>query len=204
MSPVFRPRHQVHVAGFLLGRTEVTQGQWRAVMGNNPSSFKDCGDDCPVESISWDDAQQFATKLSQKTGKTYRLPTEAEWEYAARAGGKGQWGFGDDESQLGAHAWFSANSDGKTHPVGQKKAGVIGLHDMHGNVWEWVQDVWHENYQGAPSDGSAWLSGGDQARRVIRGGAWNGSPRGLRSASRGLNAPFDRVSFTGMRIARTL
>ena len=90
MSPVFRPRHQVHVAGFLLGRTEVTQGQWRAVMGNNPSSFKDCGDDCPVESISWDDAQQFATKLSQMTGKAYRLPSEAEWEYAARAGTKGQ------------------------------------------------------------------------------------------------------------------
>ena len=198
------PLHQVKLPGFLLGRTEVTQGQWRAVMGNNPSRFKDCGDDCPVENISWDDAQQFATKLSQKTGKTYRLPTEAEWEYAARAGGKGQWGFGDDESQLGAHAWFSANSDGKTHPVGQKKASVIGLHDMHGNVWEWVQDVWHENYQDAPREGSAWLSGGDQARRVLRGGAWGNDPRFLRSANRIHVAPDYRYGITGMRIARTL
>jgi formylglycine-generating enzyme required for sulfatase activity len=197
------PLHQVKLPGFLLGRTEVTQGQWRAVIGNNPSRFKDCGDDCPVENISWDDAQQFATKLSQKTGKIYRLPTEAEWEYAARAGGKGRWSFGDDESQLGAHAWFSANSDGKTHPVGQKKASVIGLHDIHGNVWEWVQDVWHENYQGAPSDGSAWVNGGDQARRVLRGGAWNNNPRNLRSANRSLYAPVSFVS-TGMRIARTL
>jgi formylglycine-generating enzyme required for sulfatase activity len=198
------PLHQVKLPGFLLGRTEVTQGQWRAVMGNNPSRFKDCGDDCPVENISWDDAQLFATKLSQKTGKTYRLPTEAEWEYAARASGKGQWGFGDDESQLGAHAWFSANSDGKTHPVGQKKASVIGLHDMHGNVWEWVQDVWHENYQGAPSDGSAWVNGGDQARRVLRGGAWYYGPRILRSAVRLDDAPGYRNGDTGMRIARNL
>ena len=204
LSASEQPQHQVKLPSFLLGRTEVTQGQWRAVMGNNPSRFKNCGDDCPVELINWDDAQQFATKLSQMTGKTYRLPSEAEWEYAARAGGKGRWSFGDDESQLGAHAWFSANSDGKTHPVGQKKASVIGLHDMHGNVWEWVQDVWHENYQGAPSDGSAWLSGGDQARRVVRSGAWGDSPGGLRSAFRYHYAPGNRNINIGMRIARTL
>ena len=199
-----QPLHRVKLPGFLLGRTEVTQGQWQAVMGSNPSSFKDCGDDCPVENISWDDAQLFATKLSQKTGKAYRLPSEAEWEYAARAGGKGQWGFGDDESQLGAHAWFSANSGNKTHLVGQKKASVIGLHDMHGNAWEWVRDVWHENYQGAPGDGSAWLSGGDQARRVLRGGAWDYYPRHLGSAYRNHYALGDRYRGTGMRIARTL
>jgi formylglycine-generating enzyme required for sulfatase activity len=199
-----RPLHQVKLPSFLLGRTEVTQGQWRAVMGNNPSVLKDCGNDCPVENISWDDAQQFATKLSQKTGKTYRLPSEAEWEYAARAGSKGQWGFGDDESQLGAHGWFSANSDTKTHPAGQKKANVIGLHDMHGNVWEWVQDNWHENYQGAPGDGSPWIKGGEQARRVIRGGAWISDPGSLRSANRSHDAARGRDSGAGLRIARDL
>ncbi len=202
-SPEEKPQHEVKLPGFLLARTEVTQGQWRAVMGNNPSHFKDCGDDCPVEQISWGDAQLFATQLSQKTGKTYRLPSEAEWEYAARAGGKGEWGFGDDESQLGAHAWFNANSDSKTHPVGQKKASAIGLQDMHGNVWEWVQDAWHGDYRGAPSEGSAWVNGGDQARRVLRGGAWNDIPSILRSADRIRSEPDYRDFFTGLRIART-
>jgi formylglycine-generating enzyme required for sulfatase activity len=141
--------------------------------------------------------------LSYKTGKNYRLPSEAEWEYAARAGNSGKWSFGNDVSQLGAYAWFSANSDHKSHPVGQKKPNAFGLHDMHGNAREWVEDVWHANYNGAPSDGSAWTSGGDQARRVLRGGAWGGGPEILRSAIRNLEAPGDRINGTGMRIART-
>ncbi len=202
-SSTEQPQHKVKLPGFLLGRTEVTQGQWRAVMGDNPSFFKGCGDDCPVENLRWNDAQLFADKLSQKTGKTYRLPSEAEWEYAARAGGKGEWGFGDDVSQLGAHAWFRANSE-RTHPVGQMKASAIGLHDMHGNVWEWVQDNWHSDYKGAPSDGSAWLSGGDPARRVVRGGAWDINPPYLRSANRIRVEPDDRVYGPGLRIARDL
>ena len=203
-SNLEKPVHRVKLPGFLLSRTEVTQGQWQAVMGSNPSQSKACGADCPVENISWNDAQEFAKKLSAKTGKNYRLPSEAEWEYSARAGSRGKWGFGDDESQLTDYAWYSANSASKIHPVAQKKPNAFGLYDMHGNAWEWVQDDWHQNYQGAPADGSAWVSGGDQARRVLRGGAWYDVPRNLRSANRDLGAPDDRYDFSGLRIARTL
>ncbi len=199
-----KPVRRVNLGAFLLGRTEVTQGQWMAVMGSNPSYFKQCGADCPVENISWNEAQEFARKLSAKTGKSYRLPSESEWEYAARAGSSSKWSFGDDESQLWAHAWFSANNKSSTHPVAQKRPNAFGLFDMHGNAWEWVQDTYHENYRGAPSDGSAWVSGGDQARRVLRGGAWNGNPGFLRSANRGRIAPVGRDYGTGLRIARTL
>ena len=203
-SNVEKPVHRVKLPGFLLSRTEVTQGQWQAVMGSNPSHFKQCGADCPVENISWNDAQEFARKLSAKTGKNYRLPSESEWEYAARAGSSSKWSFGDDESQLGPHAWFRANSGYNTHPVAQKRANAFGLYDMHGNAWEWVQDNWHENYQGAPADGSAWVSGGEQWPRVLRGGAWNDDPRDLRSANRLRSAPGGRNDDTGLRIARTL
>jgi formylglycine-generating enzyme required for sulfatase activity len=203
-----QPMHPVSVPAFMLGRTEVTQGQWRAVMGSNPSNFKECGMDCPVEGIDWVNAQEYARRLSQKTGKTYRLPSEAEWEYAARAGSSGKWSFGDDESQLGDHAWYGYKGGFGTHAVAQKRSNAFGIFDMHGNVREWVQDVWNENYQGAPNDGSAWLSGGDQVRRVRRGGAWGGAwattpPGSLRSANRGRNALDFSVYFTGMRIART-
>ncbi len=198
-----QPVHRVNVPAFLLGRTEVTQGQWMAVMGNNPSYFKQCGMNCPVENINSNDAQEFARRLSQKTGKNYRLPSEAEWEYAARAGSSGKWSFGDDESQLGAYAWYSRNSKSTTHIVAQKRPNAFGLYDMHGNVWEWVQDVWHDNYRGAPSDGSAWVNGGDHERRVLRGGAWYFGPRDLRSAYRNLIASVIRFDITGMRIVRT-
>ena len=197
-----QPVRRVNVPAFLFGRTEVTQGQWIAVMGSNPSHFKSCGMDCPVESINWNDAQEFSRRLSQRTGKNYRLPSESEWEYAARAGSSSKWSFGDDESQLGAYAWFTTNSNGTTHSVAQKTPNAFGLYDMHGNVWEWVQDVWHGGYQGAPGDGSAWMSGGDQAW-LLRGGAWNGDPVNLRSASRIHNGPFNRFYNSGMRIART-
>ena len=180
-----------------------------AVMGNNPSSFKTCGMDCPVENINWNDAQEFSRKLSQKTGKNYRLPSEAEWEYAARAGSSGRWSFGDDESQLGDFAWFNRawsnrNSGATMHTVAQKRPNAFGLYDMHGNAWEWVQDTWHSDYKGAPGDGSAWVYGGDQARRVLRGGAWNGIPGFLRSAYRSHDAPDYRTVGTGMRIARSI
>jgi formylglycine-generating enzyme required for sulfatase activity len=198
------PLHRVTLPAFLLGLTEVTQGQWLAVMGSNPSHFKACGADCPVENISWYDAQEYARKLSAKTGKAYRLPSESEWEYAARAGNSGKWSFGDDESQLSDYAWFNANSGNKTQPVALKRPNAFGLYDMHGNVWEWVQDVYHENYQGAPADGSAWISGGDQAGRVLRGGAWGDHPLFLRSAIRNYFAPDSRYYFTGLRIARSL
>ena len=182
---------------------QITRGQWQAVMGSSPRDLKVGGMDLPMANVSWDDAQEFATRLSQKSGKTYRLPSEAEWEYAARAGSTGHWNFGDDELQLATHAWFSENSRGKAHPVGQKAASAIGLYDMHGNVWEWVQDTWHETYQGAPIDGSAWVRGGS-AERVLRGGSSMDYPRVLWSAFRHCGAPDERSDNTGMRIARTI
>ena len=199
-----KPVRTVSVPAFLMGRTEVTQGQWKAVMGSNPSRFKACGDTCPVEQVSWDDAQEFIRKLNAQTGQRYRLPSEAEWEYAARAGSRGKWSFWDSESQLGGHAWFVANSGTQTRPVAGKLPNAWGLYDMHGNVWEWVQDVWHDNYSGAPTDGSVWSAGGDQARRVLRGGSWVSGPQDLRSAIRVGDSPGYRYIGTGFRIARTL
>ena len=172
-------------------------------MGSNPSYFGSCGDDCPVEIVSWNDAQEFARRLSQKTGKQYRLPSEAEWEYAARAGSSTKWSFGDSEYQLGDYAWFSANSQ-KTKRVAQKSPNAFGLFDMYGNVWEWVQDCWHDNYVGAPTDGSAWTTGCNNNRRVLRGGSWINDPALLRSDGRFSNTPDFRFIHIGLRLARTL
>ena len=203
-----QPVHRVNLPGFLLGKTEVTQGQWKAVMGSNPSYFSQCGDDCPVENVRWDDAQDFAGRLSQKTGKTYRLPSEAEWEYAARAGTSTKWSFGDNESQLGDYAWYLGNSKrwfgkAQTQRVAQKRPNAFGLFDMHGNVWEWTQDCWHDNYTGAPSDGSAWTTGCSGSYRVLRSGAWGGFPALLRSSNRGGDSPGYRGGGNGLRLART-
>jgi formylglycine-generating enzyme required for sulfatase activity len=202
-----KPPHLVNIRSFALGKYEVTQGQWKAVMGSNPSNFQDCGDSCPVEKVSRDDVQQYIQKLNQQTGKQFRLPSEAEWEYAARAGSTGKWTFGDDEKLLDEHAWFGTGFFGigdKTRPVGQKLANVFGLHDMHGNVSEWVQDVWHDNYTGAPTDGSAWLQGGDSSRGVLRGGSWLQSPGASGSAGRGGGTPSFQFYLMGFRIARTV
>jgi formylglycine-generating enzyme required for sulfatase activity len=206
------PQRWVDVPRFALGRFEVTQRQWEAVMGSNPSSFRACGPDCPVENVSWNDAQEFVRRLSQRTGQNYRLPSEAEWEYAARAGSATAYPWGErasrDHANYGADICCSGRAEGRdrwveTAPVGQFPANAFGLHDMHGNLWEWVQDVWHDNYAGAPSDGSAWMSGGDPARRVLRGGSWSIAPQFLRSAYRNRNAPDGRNFITGFRIART-
>ena len=171
-----QPRHTVSVTSFWLGRTVVTQAQWKAVMGNAPSKFK--GDELPVEQVSWEDAQRFIAALNAKqSDRSYRLPTEAEWEYACRAGTTGET-YGD----LDAIAWFSSNSGKTTHPVGQKQANNFGLYDMLGNVWQWCEDNGHDNYQGAPTDGSVWQ--GRDSRRVFRGGSWFRASRDLRSASR--------------------
>jgi formylglycine-generating enzyme required for sulfatase activity len=199
-----KPPHRVTIQRFAMGKFEVTQGQWRAVMGSNPSRFNTCGDDCPVEQVSWNDIQDFINKLNQQTGKSYRLPSEAEWEYAARAGSTSEWSFGDSESQLGDHAWFGGNSGGKTQRTGQKRPNAFGLHDMHGNVWEWVQDCWHSNYSGAPTDGSAWTTSCAEDKRVLRGGSWNNNPAFLRSALRLRNSPVNRSDYNGFRLARTL
>jgi formylglycine-generating enzyme required for sulfatase activity len=198
-----RPVHRVNVPSFLIGKTEVTQGQWKTLMGGNPSRFSACGDDCPVETVSWEQAQEFARRLSAKTGKQYRIPSEAVWEYAARAGNSSKWSFGDNDSQLSANAWYSGNSRTWTQRVAQKRPNAFGLFDMHGNVWEWVQDCWHDNYAAAPTDGSAWTTGCSGSLRVLRGGSWDYGPTDLRSARRGGFTPEGRSGGSGLRLART-
>jgi formylglycine-generating enzyme required for sulfatase activity len=195
-----KPPHPVTVPNFYMGKFQITQAQWQAVMGKNPSHFK--GDDLPVENVSWDAAQEFCQKLSQLTQKAYRLPTEAEWEYACRAGTTG-----DYAGKLDEMGWYAENSGKKTHPVGKKQANAFGLYDMHGNVWEWCEDVWHDNYDSAPDDGSAWVKGGDQKRRVMRGGSWFGNANYCRSASRFNDQPAIYYINIGVRVvvsARTL
>jgi formylglycine-generating enzyme required for sulfatase activity len=177
-----KPIHEVTVNAFKMGKYPVTQSQYEAVMGTNPSRFS--GDpQNPVESVSWSEAQAFCEKLSELIGQKYRLPTEAEWEYACRAGTQTHYYFGNDEKQLGEYAWYDEHSDFKTHPVGQKKPNNWGLYDMHGNVWERCEDGWHENYQNAPKDGSSWNNNRSQ-NRVRRGGSWSYNPWYCRSASR--------------------
>jgi formylglycine-generating enzyme required for sulfatase activity len=196
------PQYRVSVPRFFMGRFEVTQAQWQQVMGNNPAKFKD--ENRPVERVSWNDAQEFCKKLSQQTGRKYRLPSGAEWEYACRAGSETKYYFGDDESKLDNYAWFGKNSGNQTHPVGSFLANEFGLHDMHGNVWEWCEDVYHGNYQGAPTDGSAWVTGGVASSRILRGGSWNFTPNLCRSAYREGFPTYHRNSDRGFRLAVTL
>ncbi|MCZ8188568.1 MAG: SUMF1/EgtB/PvdO family nonheme iron enzyme, partial [Microcystis sp. LE19-338.1B] len=194
-----KPQHQVQVNSFAIGKYPVTQAQYEAVMGTNPSWFKNNPQN-PVENVSWNDAQAFCQKLSQITGKTYRLPTEAEWEYACRAGTTTRFYFGDDANQLGDYAWYNGNSGGKTHPVGQKKPNAWGLYDMSGNVWEWCEDNWHDSYENAPKDGSAWLTN-DNDYRIPRGGSWYNYPDFCRSAYRNYSLRRDSGNiYNGFRV----
>ena len=191
--------HQVTLTrGFWIGRFPVTQGQWEEVMGGNPSRFKESGPDAPVEEVSWDDAQEFCLALGQRDGREYRLPTEAEWEYACRAGSTGAWCFGDDEEMLGDYAWYYGNSDDRTHPVGRKKPNAWGIHDMHGNVFEWCQD-WYGDYPEGPTTDPVGPKGGSD--RGYRGGGWNYGAGGCRSALRSGDDPVRRRSFMGFRVA---
>ncbi|HKQ78525.1 MAG TPA: SUMF1/EgtB/PvdO family nonheme iron enzyme [Blastocatellia bacterium] len=189
-----RPQRDVTVPGFYIGKYQITQAQWRAVMGANPSHFK--GDPVlPVENVLWNGAKKHCEKISQMTGKSYRLPSEAEWEYACRAGTRGDYAGG-----LDAMAWYGENSGSRTHPVGQKQPNAFGLYDMHGNVWEWCEDIWHNNYNGALTDSSAWLSGGDLSPRVLRGGSWNDFGLACRSAFRINDRPGSRSNYIGFRV----
>jgi formylglycine-generating enzyme required for sulfatase activity len=195
------PIHEVTLTtGFYMQTTPVTQGQWQAVMGNNPSHFKKCGPDCPVESVSWEDAQDFIQKLNEVEGEeVYRLPTEAQWEYACRAGTTSRYFFGDDESQLAEYAWYKKNSGKTTHPVAKLKPNDWGLYDMHGNVWEWCQD-WYGDY---PNQSVSDPTGPEKgANRVFRGGAWSYSAENCRTACRGNWPPGNRRRILGFRLVR--
>ena len=196
-----KPQHRVQIQSFSIGKYEVTQEQWYAVMGHNPSANK--GRTLPVERVSWDDTQLFIAKLNQKTGQKYRLPSEAEWEYAARAGSTTIYPFGNSDSELHVYAWFGAIA-GDTNPVGLKRPNQFGLFDMLGNVWEWTQDCRHGNYAGAPTDGSAWTTDCATNSLVLRGGSWSIYPAFLRSATRGSNYPNFRSNNYGFRLARDL
>ena len=186
---------------FFLGRYEITQNQWYAVMGRFPSTQEPSGLDYPVVNVSWNDAQAFVTQLNTLGIGTFRLPTEAEWEYACRAGSTTRWCFGDDVTLLADYAWCNTPSGPK--PVGQKLPNAFGLYDMHGNVYEWVQDWYHEDYTGAPADGSAWEDPVG-ATRVLRGGAYYATVSGCRSACRYDRTPDDRNSSRGLRVVRIL
>ena len=220
------PRHPVTVPLFFMGKYPVTQAQWRAVaaypavnqeLDPDPSRFK--GDPRPVENVSWEDATEFCRRLSQRTGRTYRLPSEAEWEYACRAGTTTPFHYGEtlsdelanyqaEDEQLGGTLYPGAYGRGiqgqyrkSTTTVGSFPANQFGLHDMHGNVWEWCEDDWHKSYEGAPADGSAWVDRDrEKTNRVLRGGSWFDFPGDCRSASRFGNPRDRRNDFVGFRV----
>ena len=196
--PEEQPVHSVTITQpFRLQTTEVTQAQWQAVMGTNPSAFTGCGSDCPVEQVSWDDIQLFLTALNvQDPGKGYRLPTEAEWEYAARAGTTGDYGGTGVLDQMG---WYVGNSGGTSHRVGQLQPNAWGLYDMHGNLFEWVQD-WYGPYSASPAQDPRGPATG--SIRVVRSGGWPVTAFSARSATRSASLTSSRASHVGFRLAR--
>ena len=193
------PAHKVCVDDFYIGETEVTQGKWREIMGKNPSRFR--GPDLPVEQVNWGDVQEFIGNLRQKTGRNYRLPTEAEWEYAARSGGKKEkWAGTSSDPPLGEYAWNMSNSGNKTHPVKQKRPNGLGLYDMSGNVAEWVSDLYEfDYYERSPKDNPKGPSSGQ--RHVYRGGSYDLPPRSLRTTQRFPLPPEYRLWSIGLRLA---
>ncbi len=209
------PQHRVKIAPFFMGKYPVTQAQWQAVaalpqvereLNPNPANFK--GENRPVECVSWYEAVEFCQRLSRQTGKDYRLPSEAEWEYACRAGTTTPFYFGEtitpDLANYDGNYTYGNGSQGKylkqTTDVGSYLPNAFGLYDLHGNVWEWCADRWHDNYQGAPTDGSAWITGGNSDRRMLRGGSWYGNPWYCRSAFRFRDDPDFRDDLIGFRL----
>lgn len=195
--PGLGPARTVSVPAFAIGKFEVTQGEWKAIMGGNPSKFAECGDACPVERVTWPEAQEYVKRLTEKTGRRYRLPSEAQWEYACRAGQQTDWCAGNEVDKV---AW-SGDEYGSTHPVGQKQPNVWGLYDMSGNVWEWTQDCAHPDYKGAPTDGAAWEVEGECKSRMLRGGSWLSGPQYGRVGLRFGFAPNFHASDFGFRVA---
>ena len=200
--PDEQPIRTVHISRpFYLGKYEVTQAQWEAVMGYNPSAWRGQRN-LPVEQVSWEDVQEFLRRLNTEEGRIrYRLPTEAEWEYAARAGTTTVYSFGNDVSRLDEYAWYGGNAAHTSHPIGQLKPNAWGLHDMHGNVWEWVYD-WYEPYPtGTVTDPQGPAAG---LNRVFRGGGRSNVAWRCRSSSRGYRPPESRLDAVGFRVLRTV
>jgi len=198
-----KPVHNVCISDFYMGKYEVTQVQWKSIMGSNPSSFSSCGDTCPVETVSWNDIQGFIQKLNSKTGKTYRLPTEAEWEYATRSGGKKEKYAGtSSDSDLDSYAWYNSNSNDETHPVGQKKPNGLGIYDMSGNVYEWCQDWFNPSYYRQKTRDNP-QGPSSESKRVFRGGSWVNEPMFLRASDRNDEDPSISHHRIGFRLLRT-
>jgi formylglycine-generating enzyme len=196
-----KPVHEVCVKDFYIGKYPVTQIEWAAVMMTNPAREPSCGTTCPIENVSWNEAQEFIRKLGQRTGKAYRLPTEAEWEYAARSGGKSEkWAGTSEEKELGDYAWYYNNSGYRSHPVGQKKPNGLGLYDMTGNVWEWMSDWYDESYYAeSPRDEP---QGSPTGRaHSLRGGYWGDLAKLVRVSRRIGLAPGARAAGDGLRLA---
>lgn len=203
------PQHTVRVPAFQLGKTEVTLGQFKQfiaaagrsdLVSDDFMKYNRFGDNVPVTMVNWNDAQDFIAWLNQTEGKGWRLPSEAEWEYACRAGGNHTYCGSNDVGSVG---WYDGKIGERPRAVATKQHNAWGLHDMSGNVYEWVQDWYHDSYRGAPTDGSAWTSGGRQDARVVRGGSWFNFARDTRAAFRFIGSPDVRLSYFGFRVART-
>jgi formylglycine-generating enzyme required for sulfatase activity len=190
-----RPRHTVHVPAFLMAKRPCTQQAWDRIGGDDFRHWN--GHDLPIEGVSWESVRSWCAKAGLE------LPSEARWEYACRAGSPGRWCFGDDEARLGEFAWYDGNSGGRPHPVGELAGNGFGLHDVHGNVWEWCDDRSHPDFEGAPEDASVWVDEGAPFR-VLRGGSWNYSAEHSRSAYRSGALPTSQNDDTGFRPALTL
>ncbi|MDR0604460.1 MAG: formylglycine-generating enzyme family protein [Bacteroidales bacterium] len=191
-----QPVHQVTLSSYYISKYEITQAQWKAVMGNNPSYFK--GDNLPVEQVSWDDVQEFISRLNAATGEQYRLPTEAEWEYAARGGQQSNRYSYSGSNNVNDVAWYSSNSDNKTHAVGTKQANELGIYDMSGNVWEWCYD-WYGTYSASAQHDPMGASSGSY--RVRRGGSWFSNAADCRVSFRSYASPGLRYYYLGFRVA---
>ncbi len=194
-----KKEHVITLDSFYIGKYPITQKEWTSIMGNNPSHFK--GDNLPIENVSWDDAQQFIKKLNQKTGKNYRLPTEAEWEYAARGGNKSKGYTYAGSNNIDEVAWYSSNSNNKTHEVGTKRPNELGIYDMSGNVWEWCNDWYDENYyRNSPSNNPK--GPGSGTYRVLRGGSWDFNDYGSRSVDRDRYNPNNWSDYVAFRLVQ--
>ena len=190
-----KPTHSVTLSSYYICKYEVTQALWRAVMGSNPSYFK--GDNLPVESVSWNDCQTFINRLNSYTGRNFRLPTEAEWEFAARGGNYSRRYKYSGSNYIDDVAWYGDNSGDRTHPVGTKQANELGLYDMSGNVWEWCSD-WYGSYSSYSQSNPTGANSGSS--RVNRGGCWNYFAKICRSSNRSIDAPSNRCNYLGLRL----